>query len=100
MLEIHKAIASMHLFEIELSVLKEIIIPSFTSQEFLHVVLFTFLLCARTFLSIKVAEIAGRNFFFLIRKQWQQMFRGVIAFALIGIPASCVNRCIVFVENE
>eukprot|EP01133_Synstelium_polycarpum_P013610 gene13610-16017_t len=68
-----------------------IIIPSVKSKEFLSLLFLTSLLFARTMLSVSIAEIAGKNAQNLVARQWAEMRKGVLKFALISIPASFVN---------
>eukprot|EP01118_Nematostelium_gracile_P014803 TRINITY_DN5847_c0_g1_i4.p1 TRINITY_DN5847_c0_g1~~TRINITY_DN5847_c0_g1_i4.p1 ORF type:complete len:695 (-),score=231.46 TRINITY_DN5847_c0_g1_i4:90-2174(-) len=69
----------------------KIIIPSFQTWEFLHIIILTFLLLFRTVLSLKVADVTGFNAKSLVERRWKETVQGIILFTLIGIPASAVN---------
>jgi hypothetical protein len=69
----------------------KIIFPSLKSREFLHLAVLTVLLLARSMLSIKVADVTGKNAQYLVQRRWSDTVWGIIWFAAIGIPASCVN---------
>mmetsp|Transcript_14929 Transcript_14929/g.20864 ORF Transcript_14929/g.20864 Transcript_14929/m.20864 type:complete len:700 (-) Transcript_14929:69-2168(-) len=73
-----------------LKILK-IIIPSIQSREFVHLMILTFLLFARTILSIEIADVTGKNAQHLVQRKWKETVLGILHFAAIGIPASCVN---------
>jgi len=69
----------------------KILVPSIRTVEFVHICVLTFFLFARTVLSIQIADITGLNAQYLVQKRWKDTIRGVLYFAAIGIPASCVN---------
>jgi ATP-binding cassette subfamily D (ALD) protein 3 len=69
----------------------KIIVPSWKSAEALHLFILTILLYSRTILSIKVADITGKNAQYIVQKNLKDIFLGIVQFALIGVPASLVN---------
>lgn len=73
-----------------LKILK-IVIPSVTSIEMVYLLILTCLLFARTFFSIAIAEIIGRNGQSLVSRNWPAMWDGIKKFAIITVPASAVN---------
>jgi ABC-type uncharacterized transport system fused permease/ATPase subunit len=77
----------------------KIIFPSWRSQESLHLAILTLLLLARTILSIQVADVTGKNAQYLVQKRWKQTIWGIVWFAAIGIPASCVNSLLRYETN-
>eukprot|EP01119_Soliformovum_irregulare_P011257 TRINITY_DN2810_c0_g1_i1.p1 TRINITY_DN2810_c0_g1~~TRINITY_DN2810_c0_g1_i1.p1 ORF type:complete len:702 (-),score=151.29 TRINITY_DN2810_c0_g1_i1:24-2129(-) len=72
----------------------KIIVPSWRSTEFLHLILLAFLLLARSILSLQVAEITGRNASYLVQRKWEATVKGVLTFAMLGVPASIVNSAL------
>mmetsp|Transcript_24901 Transcript_24901/g.27710 ORF Transcript_24901/g.27710 Transcript_24901/m.27710 type:complete len:717 (+) Transcript_24901:36-2186(+) len=69
----------------------KIIIPSFYSKEFMHLLVLTGLLICRTILSIKVADITGLNAQYIVQRRLSDIIMGIVQFGLMGIPASIVN---------
>ena len=84
------------------------------STEFIHLLILTFLLFARTILSIEIADVSflilpffcllfrkvtGKNAQYLVQKKWKETVYGILHFAAIGIPASCVNSGLKYETN-
>jgi hypothetical protein len=87
----------------------KIIIPGPLSAEALCMVALTLLLVgmcilpssgwltrwvARTYISVIIADILGQNAQFLVSKRWNEVGKGVVKFAIVTLPASAVNRCL------
>eukprot|EP00455_Lapot_gusevi_P033107 TRINITY_DN3617_c0_g1_i2.p1 TRINITY_DN3617_c0_g1~~TRINITY_DN3617_c0_g1_i2.p1 ORF type:complete len:735 (-),score=339.57 TRINITY_DN3617_c0_g1_i2:93-2297(-) len=77
----------------------KIILPSFVSREFAHLLALSGFLVARTLLSIKVAETTGRVASFLVQAQWEKFVVGVVYFAFLGVPAAFVNSGLKYETN-
>eukprot|EP01103_Thecamoeba_quadrilineata_P011048 TRINITY_DN2555_c0_g1_i1.p1 TRINITY_DN2555_c0_g1~~TRINITY_DN2555_c0_g1_i1.p1 ORF type:complete len:687 (-),score=137.29 TRINITY_DN2555_c0_g1_i1:23-2083(-) len=60
-------------------------------KEALLVTILTLLLLGRTVLSVKIADVVGKNAQFLVARKWKQMFLELFTFALYSIPAAIVN---------
>jgi ABC-type uncharacterized transport system fused permease/ATPase subunit len=100
------------LFIKRLTLLLKLAIPSWKSAEFFHLVVLTALMLTRTILrqtkqffhflillSIKIADITGKNARYLVERRWTDTVRGILLFAAIGIPASCVNSGLKYETN-
>lgn len=68
-------------------------------MEFLHLAILTVLLFGRTLLSIQVADITGKNAQYLVQQKWSSTVRGILIFAFLGLPASCVNSGLRYETN-
>lgn len=69
----------------------KILIPHSTSVESRRLVVLTILLLLRTLLAIKLADVTGKNAQYLVQIKWDDTIRGILEFAALGIPASCLN---------
>ena len=85
------SVAVNKLFFMRLLKILKIVIPSVTSAESLYVLILTILLISRTMFSIYIAELVGVNAQSLVARNWNKLGRGIGLFALITIPAACIN---------
>eukprot|EP01100_Stratorugosa_tubuloviscum_P000005 TRINITY_DN0_c1_g1_i3.p1 TRINITY_DN0_c1_g1~~TRINITY_DN0_c1_g1_i3.p1 ORF type:complete len:725 (-),score=331.19 TRINITY_DN0_c1_g1_i3:237-2411(-) len=68
-------------------------------RETFYIVILTFFLVSRTFLSVAIAEIVGQNAQALVSRSWRQMFIGIGKFAAITIPAAIINSCLKYFSS-
>jgi len=73
-------------------------IPGPFSMEGLHLVAFTALLCARIWLSIRIAEVTGTLGKLVGARRWEDIFAFQVRFGLMTMPAAAVNSLLRF-EN-
>jgi ATP-binding cassette subfamily D (ALD) protein 3 len=71
--------------------LLRVLIPSPFCREVIQLFLLTVALLCRTSLTLKVAEITGRNAKELVSRNREGFIKGVIRLALFAVPASVVN---------
>jgi len=87
-----------HFFE-RLWTLAKVVVPSPFCREVGEMVLLTALLWVRTVLTLKIADLTGRNAEALVSKNSQKFVRGVITLAVLAVPASIVNSGIKYIST-
>lgn len=86
-----KKVAVDRVFLKRIRAIVRIIIPTWRSKEFFHLVVLTLLLWVRTMLSINVSEMLGINAQSLVSRNWSMVKWGVFKVFVLAIPASAVN---------
>jgi ABC-type uncharacterized transport system fused permease/ATPase subunit len=76
-----------------------IIIPKVASKEFQYFITLTVLLLFRTFLTVQIAEVLGRNAQYLVGRQYKKLFYSILYFAGLTLPASAVNSGLKYCTN-
>lgn len=94
-----KRIAVNGLFLRRLSVILRVCIPSLASREALLLAIYSALLVSRTFFTMAISELSGFNAEMLVRRNWRGLWRGIGRFAIVTIPAACVNSGIKYVQQ-
>ena len=78
----------------------KIAIPSWKSPEVGHLVLMTVMLCARTYLSIKLAAINGNIVKTIVDRDFALFVHRCIFLMLFSIPASTVNSSLDYLSKK
>ena len=87
-------------FFARLRILLRIIIPRWDSREMLLLVSFTCVLIARTFLSLKVADLEGSIVSSLVRGNKNTFFMNIALWMGIAVPAVFTNSMISFLSSS
>jgi ATP-binding cassette subfamily D (ALD) protein 3 len=87
-----------HFFE-RLWTLAKVVVPSPFCREVREMVILTVLLWIRTVLTLRIADLTGRNAEALVSRNSQKFVRGVITLAVLAVPASIVNSGIKYIST-
>jgi ATP-binding cassette subfamily D (ALD) protein 3 len=86
-------------FLVRLIRLIQVIVPGPFSREAFQLFMLTVALVARTFLTLKIAEITGGNARMLVSRNQRGFVLGVLRLALFAVPASMVNSALKYFTN-
>lgn len=95
-----ESISVNRLFYAQLRALLKITIPGVWTKEFFLIVVHTFALISRTFLSIYVAQLDGLIVKAIVQKDVKQFLITLSLWLGIAIPATFVNSLIRFLESK
>jgi ATP-binding cassette subfamily D (ALD) long-chain fatty acid import protein len=87
-------------FAKRLSHIMEILIPNYSSKEFLLLTGFSFFLVFRTLLSVWVAQLDGAIVSALVRGNGKEFINGIAKWMLMAIPATYTNSMLTFMQNK
>ena len=69
----------------------KIAIPGVKSKEFIYIVLLTFILWLRTYMSILLAEVNGKVVKAIVNRSLGEFLKRIFILGMFSIPASAVN---------
>lgn len=94
-----RSVAVNRQFFARLWTLIRVVVPSPICRETGEMALLTVLLWVRTVLTLKIADLTGRNAEALVSRNSQKFVRGVITLAILAVPASIVNSGIKYIST-
>jgi len=80
--------------------LVKVAVPSKRSVEASYLVVLTFLLFARTYLSIWLADVNGLIVKAIVNKSWKDFLHRVLVLLAFAIPASTVNSGLEYFQKK
>jgi ATP-binding cassette subfamily D (ALD) long-chain fatty acid import protein len=89
-----------YVFRERLTRIFKIIIPGYSSKEFLLLCGFSFFLVFRTVLSVWVAELDGSIVSALVRGNGKEFLWGILKWMGIAVPATYTNSMLSFLQNK
>jgi ATP-binding cassette subfamily D (ALD) long-chain fatty acid import protein len=91
---------SNELYKILIKKIIPILIPSFKSKEFFLVLLHSFFLVLRTFLSLQVAALDGRIVSALVNKKWYAFLGSLGLWMGLALPATYCNSMLSYFQSR